>query len=87
MRLAKRSLFALLLMVAILGLGVFLPVAAHAQGTLADYQRAQELGNKFRGLVVNVPGNPNWITDTNHFWYTKSVKGGTEFVMVDADAI
>jgi hypothetical protein len=85
MRFAKRSLYVLFLMLAILGLGVFLPVVAHAQGTLADYQRAQELGNKFRGLVVNVPGSPTWIAGTNHFWYSKSVKGGTEFVMVDAD--
>src|ERR1017187_8958713 len=48
-----------------------------AQGTLADYQRGQ-------ALVVDVPGAANWIGATDHFWYTRSVKGGTEFVLVDA---
>ena len=27
-----------------------------------------------------------WIGNSDHFWYPKSVKGGTEFVLVDADA-
>ena len=59
---------------------------ALAQGTLADYQRAQGLQAKSRGLVVNVPGTPNWIGQSEHFWYTRAVKGGTEFVIVDAAA-
>ncbi len=59
--------------------------AAFAQGTLSDYQRGQELQRKARGLVVNAPGPANWITGTQHFWYYRSVKGGTEFLLVDAD--
>src|ERR1039458_6187725 len=55
-----------------------------AQGTLADYQRGQVLAEKSQGLVVDVPGAANWIGATDHFWYTRSVKGGTEFVLVDA---
>ena len=31
------------------------------QGTLADYQRAQELQAKARDLVVNSPGATSWI--------------------------
>jgi dipeptidyl aminopeptidase/acylaminoacyl peptidase len=57
-----------------------------AQGTLADYQRAQGLQTKARGLVVNTPGAANWIGNSGHFWYSKPVAGGTEFVMVDAAA-
>jgi dipeptidyl aminopeptidase/acylaminoacyl peptidase len=57
-----------------------------AQGTLADYERAQKLQTSTRGLVVNVPGTPNWIGESSHFWYTRSVKGGTEFMLVDAAA-
>jgi dienelactone hydrolase len=57
-----------------------------AQGTLADYQRGQALGGRSQGLVVDVPGAANWIGETDHFWYTRSVKGGTEFVLVDAGA-
>ena len=57
-----------------------------AQGTLADYQRGQALGGRSQGLVVDVPGAANWIGETDHFWYTRSVRGGTEFVLVDAGA-
>jgi len=57
-----------------------------AQGTLADYQRAHDLRVKVRDLVVNTPGAITWIGDSDHFWYPKTVKGGTEFVLVDADA-
>src|ERR1017187_2499991 len=59
---------------------------ARAQGTLADYQRGQALAEKSRGGVVDVPGAANWIGETDHFWYTRSVRGGTEFVLVDAGA-
>ncbi|HJZ99638.1 MAG TPA: hypothetical protein VKE70_24175, partial [Candidatus Solibacter sp.] len=62
----------------------FTATLCFAQGILADYQRAQKLQSATRGLVVNIPGTPNWIADSNHFWYTRSVKGGTEFVLVDA---
>ncbi|MEO8371044.1 MAG: DPP IV N-terminal domain-containing protein [Candidatus Solibacter sp.] len=58
--------------------------AASAQGTLADYQRGQELTRRAASLVTGTPGTPNWIGETDHFWYTKSAKGGTEFVLVDA---
>ena len=55
-----------------------------AQGTLADYQRGQELARTAPRLVVDVPGAANWIGETDHFWYSRSVKGGTEFLLVDA---
>jgi hypothetical protein len=60
--------------------------ALSAQGTLADYQRAQGLQAKARGLVVNTPGAINWIADSDRFWYSRPVKGGTEFMLVDAAA-
>src|SRR3954451_1642653 len=59
-------------------------LSAFAQGTLADYQRGQGLQTKARGLAVNLPATPNWIGDSGHLWYSKTVKGGTEFVLVDA---
>src|SRR5690348_14560852 len=59
---------------------------ASAQGTLEDYKRGQGLQEKARGLVVNLPGTPNWIAETNHFWYSRTVAGGTEFLLVDAEA-
>jgi hypothetical protein len=60
--------------------------ALNGQGTLADYERAQGLQAKARHLVVNAPGAITWIGESDHFWYPRSVKGGTEFVLVDADA-
>jgi hypothetical protein len=65
----------------------FLPAPfLSGQGTLADYQRAQELQMKAKGLVVNTPGAVTWIGDSEHFWYTRTVKDGSEFVLGDADA-
>src|SRR5689334_21462190 len=61
--------------------------ATHAQGTLSDYQRAQGLREKFQGLAVDIPGQAVWIGDTGHFWYKKSVKGGSEFILVDVQAL
>jgi len=60
--------------------------ALSAQGTLADYQRAQGLQAKARGLVINTAGAINWIGDSDRFWYSRPVKGGTEFMLVDAVA-
>ncbi len=65
---------------------VLLPFMMWAQGTLADYQRGEGLRGRSQGLVVNVPGAPNWIGDTEHFWYALAVKGGTEFEMVYAES-
>ena len=56
------------------------------QGTLADYERARGLQAKARNLVINTPGPVTWIGDSDHFWYPRSVKGGTEFILGDAAA-
>lgn len=71
----------------IIGISLFLPTAVgHAQGTMADYQRALGLENRFDGLVINDPGEPEWLGDALRFWYRKSVEGGDAFVLVDAEA-
>jgi len=59
--------------------------AVGAQGTAADYERANGLRSKYEGLVANVPGTVTWIENTHRFWYRKITRGGFEFVMVDAD--
>jgi len=63
------------------------PAFANAQGTQADYGRAAGLREKFQGLVVNAPERAEWIDKTSRFWYRKSVKGGYEFVLVDAETL
>jgi dipeptidyl aminopeptidase/acylaminoacyl peptidase len=60
------------------------PVGAGAQGTLADYERAAAVNERLAGLTVNVAEPPTWI-GPGRFWYRKSVKGGHEFVLVDAE--
>ena len=54
-----------------------------AQGTLDDYRRAAVVSQKIAGLTVDVPQNPTWVGSTK-LWYRKSVKGGNQFVIVDA---
>src|SRR5262245_24511690 len=65
----------------------FFCLTASAQGTLADYERAQALQEKFQAATINLPGPATWIPSTNHFWYRRSVKGGNEIVWVEADSL
>jgi hypothetical protein len=60
------------------------PGLARAQGTFADYERGAGLQRSARGAVVNTPGTAAWIGSTDQFWYQRTVKGGTDFVIVDA---
>ena len=55
------------------------------QITLADYERAQGLSEKFESLAVNVPGEPTWIEGTHKFYYRRSTTAGSEFILVNAD--
>jgi dipeptidyl aminopeptidase/acylaminoacyl peptidase len=59
------------------------PASAAAQGTLADYERADSFNARTRGMVVDVAEAPNWLADGHRFWYRKSVSGGSRFVLVD----
>src|SRR5215470_11824390 len=60
------------------------PVLSFGQITAADYERAAKLRQNFQDLAINVPDSANAIPNTSRFWYRKSVKGGNEFVVVDA---
>jgi dipeptidyl aminopeptidase/acylaminoacyl peptidase len=65
---------------------VAVPFIAHAQVTTADYDRAENLRTRLEGLVVGAPEAPTWI-DSTQFWYRKSVRGGNEFVLVNATSL
>lgn len=56
-----------------------------AQGTIADYQRAMDLRAAFQQGIFNAPGNATWISGGNHFWYSRTAKGGSEIIRVDAE--
>jgi len=60
------------------------PRTASAQGTVADYERAMTLRDAYHGLAIHVPEQVTWIEKTNRFWYRRGVKGGNDFVLVDA---
>ena len=63
----------------------FYGVMAFAQGTVADYQRAYQLKEKYSSNKVfyaNV--NPQWIGNTTFFWYIRNTPEGRNYVLVDA---
>ena len=61
------------------------PLAASAQVTQADYQRAQGLRERYESAAVAVPEPPTWVPSTHRFYYRRSLANGFEFVIVDAD--
>ncbi len=63
---------------------MLLPIPIYGQGTIADYERATTLRSKVQGRAIAIPERANWIEKSSRFWYRKSVKGGNEFVLVDA---
>ena len=65
-----------------------LPLASStllAQGSAADYVRAESLSARVRGKIVNVVNQTNWIGATPWLWYRKTTPTGTGFVLVDAE--
>ncbi|MFC1555355.1 DPP IV N-terminal domain-containing protein, partial [candidate division KSB1 bacterium] len=64
---------------------VFVFSTVFAQGKQEDYDRANQLREKVSGLVYNSEVRPNWIGDSNEFWYANTIKEGTEFIKVDPD--
>ena len=69
----------------ILLIGAMMPAAARAQVTVADYDRALNLQEKYKGLVLHLADEAQWIGDTDRFAYRVTAKGGHEFVVVDAE--
>jgi dipeptidyl-peptidase 4 len=65
------------------------PLLAHAQGTLADYQRAERFyGPNVGELVYHASVNPEWIGEEgDRIWYRRDLpEERKEFVLVDANA-
>ena len=66
---------------------VMLSGLVFSQGTSADYERAFGLRNKHQDLAVNLTERVNWINKTSRFWYRRTVKGGAEFMLFDAETM
>jgi dipeptidyl aminopeptidase/acylaminoacyl peptidase len=65
----------------------FIPSVVAAQGTPADYARANALKDKFEGAAIDIAGPAAWIGETNRFWYRKLSRGANEFIIVDAETL
>ncbi len=60
-----------------------LSLTAEAQGTKADYERAENLKQATQGKVFRANVSPHWIDD-HQFWYRSDLPDGKrEFVWVD----
>jgi dipeptidyl aminopeptidase/acylaminoacyl peptidase len=59
--------------------------ASYAQGTRADYERAASLRARYEGLALGLPEPATFIEGTSDFWYRRFVKGGYEFVTMNAE--
>jgi dipeptidyl aminopeptidase/acylaminoacyl peptidase len=65
----------------------FIPSSVSAQGTSADYARANSLKDKYEAAAIDIASPATWIGDTHRFWYRKLSRGKNEFLIVDADSL
>ncbi len=64
---------------------LLMPSITSAQGTLADYQRAERfLPGNMRSMVSLAEVRPTWIEHSDRFWYRTDGPKGSQFVVVDA---
>ncbi|HEY8937127.1 MAG TPA: DPP IV N-terminal domain-containing protein [Cyclobacteriaceae bacterium] len=62
---------------------IWLTTHVSAQGTLADYQRAESISSLFKNKVFNDPHDFNWHEGSTFFWYKNTSRTGDEFLLVD----
>jgi dipeptidyl aminopeptidase/acylaminoacyl peptidase len=56
-----------------------------AQGTRADYDRAQQMPRLTRGKLLNASISPNWSKDGNSFWFEEStIDGPRKIIQINA---
>ncbi|MCD6346921.1 MAG: prolyl oligopeptidase family serine peptidase [Bacteroidales bacterium] len=64
----------------------FVPlVYSHAQGTLDDYKRADEVRSKYSDKTFYDKIQSHWLDSSNQFWYTVNTPKGTEYFLVNAN--
>ena len=67
----------------VVGTFVSTPPVVLGQGTIADYERALTLREKYTGKAIHIAEAPRWIEQTSRFYYRRSVQGGHEWILVD----
>src|SRR5215510_14464612 len=58
-----------------------------AQGTAADYERANALKAKYEAAAIGIAGIPSWIGNTHRLWYRKLSRGVNAYMIFDADTM
>jgi dipeptidyl aminopeptidase/acylaminoacyl peptidase len=76
-----------IMLASLLAVLFLLPLTAHAQGTPADYARANNLRAKYEAAAIDIAGPATWIGNTHRFWYRKLSKGVAEFIIFDAETL
>jgi Prolyl oligopeptidase family/Dipeptidyl peptidase IV (DPP IV) N-terminal region len=71
----------------LISIGLSLPLSAHAQGTQADYERANALKTRYESAAIDIAGPATWIGNTHRFWYRRLSKGVCEYFVFDADTL
>ncbi|HMP01631.1 MAG TPA: prolyl oligopeptidase family serine peptidase [Gemmatales bacterium] len=62
------------------------PTPARAQGSAADYERAQRVSGRYQNQVFRTQIEPNWLPGGRRFWYRVATEPRVfEFVLVDAE--
>ncbi len=84
-KLMNRSKSVLMLVGLVLAIG-WSTQPVMAQGTLADYRRADKLRSRTRGTVYKTSVRPHWSADQTRFWYRNDLPGDArEFVVVEPE--
>jgi len=71
--------------VMVLVASLLLQIGALADGTRDDYARANALRERYQDAAPGMADSAAWVGKTHRFWYRRSVKGGHEFILVDAE--
>src|SRR5262245_6688261 len=69
----------------LLAAGLLAAAPLRAEVGRADYERALSLRDRYQNASTGVADAATWLRGKDRFFYRRSVKGGHEFVMVDAD--
>ncbi|HVZ76835.1 MAG TPA: DPP IV N-terminal domain-containing protein [Gemmatimonadaceae bacterium] len=54
-----------------------------AQGTAADYARAEGLRARYQHAILNAVDQVHWVDSTSRFWYRRTTRTGADYVVVD----
>ena len=57
-----------------------------AQGSAADYDRANSMGRLARGKVFKASIEPHWFAGDRYLWYRRDVRGKRDYVWIDTSA-